>query len=86
MIHVGQQISSKKKSQSVKNTEKDDGIFYNVANKQKVKVWTLTLVFLCIIWNERGDAGYLPLFSDCKPTFCVLIVEDTKQMSYLGKP
>lgn len=59
-----------------KNTEKDDGIF----------CLNFDTCISMIMWNKRGDAEYLPLFPDCKSTFDVLIIEDTKQMRYLGKP
>lgn len=38
--HVGQQISANNKSQGVKKKQRRNyGISYNVANKQKSKVW-----------------------------------------------
>lgn len=38
-----------------------------------------------VIWNEKGDAGYLPVLLDYESTLFVVIVEDIEPMSYLDK-
>lgn len=87
MIHpdVGQRISPKKVTKGKKLQRRNDGIFHSIANKQKVKFELWHLCLYAIIWNEKGDAGYLTVLLDYESTLCVVIVEDTKPMSYLDK-